>query len=641
MQSNQFFQWQSVYSSQRFTHKRGSSCSRIVLGAVAPVLAMTGFFAFSLVSTSLHAASSFQDSGGFLVMEAEDFDLNFTQSDGFYQFDNLYPIAYVEDYYSGWGYMKGLYNGGTDMNLSPRMDFKVNFTTAGIWYIWVLGSDMGGKALSMGLDGVVPASAGFISGPDAVFGTRNTGALDWNGTNNTGGGYNVQAYLTVPTAGDHTINVFIREPGLYLDRFCLTTNSWDSFVPIPTEGGTNSGLNVPAQETLAPAASLAAALTQPANNQVLYGGSNTPVTLSAKAFTNGTAVSKMEFFSKLASASTYTKIGEATAKPYMYTWTNSPIGTNNLRAVVTDSLNNKATGAVVTVIRALPIPGTPLVWETNKFDTGLGSFTIQGNNHDGAFDFGWLNSTNAGGTAGELGGKFVRRLEYVAYVAEPLFRPVALNEELWFYGSMMLTNSVKGNNDIFLGYFDTVSGNRMGLKIREPSSEPAGNFRFSVEPNGVKLTQQLPSGTLDRFELHWVPFTNYDGTVDGSGDLSGTVAGVPFDVTYSAPNGSTFNAFGLLAPTQGSTDTNIYYYAYFDNLEYRVPQVPLLNIQLIPGSKALLSWGVTNFILQYRDGAIVGSPWTDNSSTVVQVGNTWYVTNTVGSNPKFYRLRSQ
>jgi hypothetical protein len=588
-------------------------------------------------------AASFQDSGGFLVMEAENFDLNVTRPTGFFEFDNVNPItAFSPDYISGWGYMKEVYSGGTDMNASPRMDYKVNFTSAGNWYIWVLGSDMGGKALSVGLDGTVPVSATDIGGKDNVFGTRGGGALNWDGTNNMGFGYTNQAYLTVPTAGEHTINVFIREAGLYLDRFCLTTSSWDTFVPTPMEGGTNSGLNVPLKETLAPSATLQTILTQPANNQVLSGATTVPFAISAKAITNGTPVSKIEFFSKLATAASFTKIGEKASKPYMLSWSNSPIGTNLLMAVTTDSLNNRATGAVVTVARVLPAPGTPLAWKTNTFDSGLGSFTLLSHNHDGGLDLDWRNSAYAGGPPGELGGLIVRRQDMSPYVAEPLFRSVALNEDLWFRGSLTCSN-IDAGSDFFIGFFDNVGFARMGLKIREPSGGP---FRISVEPGGVKLTPTLASATTNHFDIHWIPNTNFDGTTDGSGTLYYAFTGdgvsdtTPGSVSYSAANGVAFNAFGLLAPAQGSTDTRSYY-VYLDNVEYTAPVVPILYIQKI-GNNAVLSWSglLTTYSLQYTDTGLTTPTWYTNSNSVL-VGDTYYATNTIGATPRFYRLKQQ
>lgn len=610
--------------------------SRVALGRTAATLGLGAVCLFALLSPAYGVASFQEDANGFVVMEAENFDLNLTQNNGEWRFDNT---ALAFDPYSGWGYMKGLYSGGIDTNLSPRLDFRVNFTGTGIYYIWVSGTDAGGKSVNIGLDGVVPASANDIGGPDSAFGARFAGELWWLSNHNDGSGYvpGSRPYLTVPTSGEHTVNVFIREPGFYLDRICLTSDA--GFVPSPLYGGATSGLNVPAQ-TVAASPSLAVAITQPANGKTLYGGPSNSVPIVAKPAMNGPSVTKVEFFSKLASASAYAKIGEATSNPYTVTWNNSPSGSNMLIAVVTDGSAQKATSAVVNVTIALPPTFvTPLKWTTNSFDSGLGSFTLQSRNHEGGFDFGWQNSTNAGGPAGELGGLFVRSSTNPCYVAEPLSRLVTLNEDLWFHGSMMFSNA-NMNGDTFLGYIDTNSLARFGLKIREPSG--SAGWRFNIEPGNIKITANLLlDKTVGQFELHWIP----SGLGDGSGTLTGMVASVAFpDQVYASPNAATYNAFGRFVPTQGDTDTNRHSFQYFDNLAYRVPAVPKLEVQKLNSSQVLLSWAIPDYILQFADGALPGAHtnanWVDiNPSSYTIAGGKYYYTNSVGGGNRWFQLR--
>lgn len=596
-------------------------------------LATLPFLVLSLAPIS-RAASFTTDANGFVVMEAENFDVNVTQNNGEWRFDAT-PLAL--DPFSGWGYMKGLFSGGTDTNLSPRLDYTVNFASAGTYYIWVSGSDAGGKSLHVGLNGVVPPTANDIGGPDGAFGTRYGGELGWLSNYNPGTGYSPGArpYLTVPTAGEHTVNVFIRDPGFYIDEICLTPDI--SFIPAPLYGGALAGLNVPA-ETVAPSASLSVAIAQPANGKTVYGGSNQVVTIVAKPATNGPSVTLVEFFTKLASASTYTKIGQANSKPYMISWSNSPSGSNHLIAVVTDASAQKATSAVVNVTIALPATFvTPLKWTTNNFDSGLGSFTLSRQTQEGGFDFGWQNSNHAGGLPGELGGLYVRRNDLVPFIAEPLSRPVSLNEELRFRGSMMLSN-VSMNADTFLGYFDTNSLARFGLKIREPTSA-GGVWRFRVEPGNTTVSPSptMANNSVGQVELHWMP----SGLGDGSGTLTGMVAGISFSpVVYTAPNAATFNAFGNLVPSQGDTATNIYSFQYFDNLVYLIPAIPVLNIQRWSGNQVLLSWDAAGYLLQFKEGAVTGGSWIDyNTNNVVQADNWFYATNSVGSTNRWYRLR--
>jgi hypothetical protein len=588
-------------------------------------LGIAAMLAALFVGTTARAVSFQEDANGFVFLEAENFDLNVTQDNGAWLFDNT-PLDV--DPFSGWGYVTADSSGGTDTNSNPHLDYSVTFNHAGPYYIWVGGSDAGGKTLSLGLDGAAPASGRDIGGPDGIFGARYGGQVRWSGTNNTGSGYVSKAYLPVPAAGTHVVNLFIREAGLKVDWILLTTNV--DYVPGPYP----NPVNLPAQ-TLAPAASLGVAVTQPAAGKLFP--SNAVVVLSAKPFTNAAPAATVEFFARLLPSGVPVKIGQAVDLPYAAGWSNAVPGQYALTAVVTDTGLARATSSVVNVTISVPSTYlTPLQWTTNAFDAGLGSFTRASQNHEGGFDFGWQNFAFPGGRPGVLGGTVVRSYTTVPYLGEPLARKVSLNEELWFHGTLLLSN-VSANNDTFIGYFDSASTAhpRVGLKLREPTSG-GGVWRFSVEPNGVKINATVASGTAAYFELHWIP----TGVGNGSGTLTGTVAGLPFSVDYSATaNAGTFDTFGWLAAGQGSDDLTKVSYQYFDDLAYVVPSQPRLDIQPLAGNRVLLHWAIDHFALQYRTNGAAGPGWTDASDTVVQQGLDYYVTNSVGAQPRWYRLK--
>jgi len=118
------------------------------------------------------------------------------------------------------------------------------------------------------------------------------------------------------------------------------------------------------------------------------------------------------------------------------------------------------------------------------------------------------------------------------------------------------------------------------------------------------------------------------------------VAGASFSLDLSTlPNTVTFNAFGWLAPSQGTDDTTRNYYEYFDNLAYLVPSSQRLNIQPLPAGRVLLSWAITNYTLQYNTNGISSTNWIDSVDPVVQQGDTSYVTNSVSPTTRWYRLR--
>jgi hypothetical protein len=114
---------------------------------------------------------------------------------------------------------------------SPRLDYCVNVPVSGTYYIWMRGStanDGGNNSLHVAVDGV--------SVDDRA---RRIG----NRVNNWGGdAANVNAFGWINdaqiapaaidlTAGVHTINILMREDGLRIDRFLLTTDSGFTLAP--------------------------------------------------------------------------------------------------------------------------------------------------------------------------------------------------------------------------------------------------------------------------------------------------------------------------------------------------------------------------------------------------------------------------
>ena len=100
---------------------------------------------------------------------------------------------------------------------SPCLDYRVNFTQPGTYYVWVRGKAAGSSvsssdSLHVGLNGNAVDTADRVG----HFG----GDLGWS--NKTMGGSAVR--LKVPTAGVHTLNVWMREDGFALDELLLTTD---------------------------------------------------------------------------------------------------------------------------------------------------------------------------------------------------------------------------------------------------------------------------------------------------------------------------------------------------------------------------------------------------------------------------------
>ena len=104
----------------------------------------------------------------------------------------------------------------------PRRDYAVTLPAAGRYYLWARGrgtvGDVGGSnSLHFGLAG------GRVETAEAV--TFDTDQLAWSNARYNAG----RAYIDVAKAGTYTVNLYLREDGVVLDRFLLTSNA--AFVP--------------------------------------------------------------------------------------------------------------------------------------------------------------------------------------------------------------------------------------------------------------------------------------------------------------------------------------------------------------------------------------------------------------------------
>lgn len=99
---------------------------------------------------------------------------------------------------------------------SPRLDYEVEFDDDGLFYIWVHGLGVtNGNSLHVGINGSNPVSARNITLP-----------LRWSWSNDAQTGV---ARLVVPSAGTHTINVWMREDGTAFDKLVMSRDA--NFTP--------------------------------------------------------------------------------------------------------------------------------------------------------------------------------------------------------------------------------------------------------------------------------------------------------------------------------------------------------------------------------------------------------------------------
>jgi hypothetical protein len=130
--------------------------------------------------------------------------------------------------YSGTGYMTPLpnvnYNVNTIISGDCGLTYNVYFQDPGIYYIWcrAWGDSSPGpaqsKSCNFGIDGVEQTSS-FRMGGGPGF---PQGAWNWDNIN---AGSSQPCYVTVTNNGWHVMNLWMREDGLVVDKFLLTTNT--------------------------------------------------------------------------------------------------------------------------------------------------------------------------------------------------------------------------------------------------------------------------------------------------------------------------------------------------------------------------------------------------------------------------------
>jgi len=195
-----------------------------------------GVLVLSLAAGGVQAAPLQQDGGadGIVSVEAEHFDDNVEQSNRQWQ-----EVGPTGDFTGVTGMqVTGLAQINTGYAAtSPRMDYQVNFVKTGTHYIWIRGWGAGGgdDSCHAGLDGAEIDTCDRLQGWNLNYGWSNT-TMD-----------SPQSSFEVPSAGIHTLNIWMREDGLIIDKIVLTTNP--DYVPTD-DGPPESPRGLPAYATI-------------------------------------------------------------------------------------------------------------------------------------------------------------------------------------------------------------------------------------------------------------------------------------------------------------------------------------------------------------------------------------------------------
>jgi glycosidase len=165
------------------------------------------------LSPAAESAPPYSFSGGFIVFEAEDASTNVERG------GQAWTTAASVAGYSGTGYVEALPNLGATVdtdwtNLSPELQYEVIFPSGGTYYVWASGyaTDTSEDSVHFGLDGQTGAASRVAW----------TNYNRWTWTNGILGGG--AASITVPSAGSHFLNLWMREDGARVDRVIVSSN---------------------------------------------------------------------------------------------------------------------------------------------------------------------------------------------------------------------------------------------------------------------------------------------------------------------------------------------------------------------------------------------------------------------------------
>jgi regulation of enolase protein 1 (concanavalin A-like superfamily) len=166
------------------------------------------------LTASAMAAKPYQQDGGadgIISMEAEHFDESLQTTRG--EWEEVGPTG-------GFTGTAGMQCNGAGViktgyaATSPGLAYNINFVKAGTHYVWVLawGATGNDDSCHVGLDGQEVTTGEWMSGWSNVYVWSSSATVDG------------RAHFDVDVPGEHTLNIWVREDGLIIDKIVVTTN---------------------------------------------------------------------------------------------------------------------------------------------------------------------------------------------------------------------------------------------------------------------------------------------------------------------------------------------------------------------------------------------------------------------------------
>lgn len=156
------------------------------------------------------------ESGGQVSFQAENYSQNIARS------THQWELKTGTSGYTGLGFMRSLPDdgsGGDNTKITTtqaELVYKINFSQTGTYYVWLFGSapSDASDSVHIGIDGTVPSTSDKLT----LIGIS---SFIWQSATMDG----PRPTIAVPSAGLHTLHLYMREDGAKVDQILLTTSS--------------------------------------------------------------------------------------------------------------------------------------------------------------------------------------------------------------------------------------------------------------------------------------------------------------------------------------------------------------------------------------------------------------------------------
>jgi hypothetical protein len=279
--------------------------------------------------------------------------------------------------------------------------------------------------------------------------------------------------------------------------------------------------------------------------------------------------------------------------------------------------------------RAVPITVTgiqPTTAVTETFTGGLGRFALEQGNRLSGNDYGWTNTTRAGGAAaGELGGGFAATgSETAALIGDPLGGQLLLqHHDLVLKAQVYREGGIDGH--VFIGFVNTASldpNEGLGLDVRRDGSRV-------VAGGSAAPLAALPEAAAFTVDLRWNAATRR---------VTGTVGAEAIDLTVDSPRDVAYDAV-VLGSFGQSGDRLVNAPLFADDFTYTaIAESTPPRLQAVrQGAKLALTWQGGGFQLQSRASLSTGE-WADDPANVSSEGDVFRATIAASGTERYFRL---